>query len=180
MAEAFGLVSGGLSVFSLAIQIASSLKTLKDFLDVVKETPTEIRLALNELEVLSLILQDIGQSLNDQTATLPAIRPAVDKAIKLCKTSSDGLESVAREVGGIISSSKRWSSLRGGLKRDRLTRLRLQLESTKTLLALANQCYYKWVPLTSTIKMASHSSDACDIVLCNDKTGRCNIAIWTN
>jgi hypothetical protein len=146
MAKAFGLVSGGLSVFSLAIQIASSLKTLKDFLDVVKETPIEVRLALNELEILSLVLQDIEQSVDDQTATLPTIRPAVDKAIKLCKTSSDGLELVAQEVSGIILSSKRWSSFRGALKRDRLTKLRMQLESTKTLLALANQCYYKWVP----------------------------------
>jgi hypothetical protein len=180
MAEAFGIVSGGLSVFSLAIQIASSLKTLKDFLDVVKETPTEVRLALNELEVLSLVLQDIEQSVNDQTASLPSIGPAVDKAIKLCKTSSDGLESVAQEVSGIILSGKRWSSFRGGLKRDRLARLRMQLESTKTLLALANQCYYKWVPLTSVMKRASHSSNACDIVLCSDKTGRFNIVIWTN
>jgi hypothetical protein len=143
MAEAFGLVSAGFSVASLAIQIASSLKTLKDFLDVVKETPTEVRLALNELEVLSLVLQNIEQSVNGQTATLPAIRPAVIQAIELCKISDDALKSVAQEVNEMVFAGKRWSSFKGALKRDKLTRLRMQLESTKTLLALANQCYYK-------------------------------------
>lgn len=143
MAEAFGVVSGGLGILSVAIQIASSLKTLKDFLDLAKETPEEIRLALNELEVLSLVLQDIEQSVDDGRASLPVMRQAVDQAVKLCKTSSDGLQSLAQETGRLVSSKNRWSSFRGALKRDKLTRLRTQLESTKTLLALANQCYYK-------------------------------------
>jgi hypothetical protein len=62
MAEAFGVISGGLSVVSLAIQIADSIKRLKDFCDLVKEAPDEVCLALDEVEVLSLVLQDIEHS----------------------------------------------------------------------------------------------------------------------
>jgi hypothetical protein len=39
MAEVFGVVSGDLGVVSLAIQIADSIKQLKDFYDLVKEAP---------------------------------------------------------------------------------------------------------------------------------------------
>lgn len=144
MAEVLGLASGVISVFSLAIQVASSIKILKDFIDTVKETPAEVRLALNEVEILSFVLQDIEQSVKDQTAAIPVIHPAVTKAIQLCKTSNEALEMLVQEVNVIIKADKRRSSIKAALKRDKLLRFRVQLDSTKTLLTLANQCYYKY------------------------------------
>jgi len=144
MAEAFGVLSGAFGVFSLSIQIASSIKTLKDFVDVVKETPAEAHHALNEVEALSLVLQDIEQSVRDQTAALPAMQPAIIKAVQLCKTSNDILEALAQELNNMAIAGKRWLSVKAALRRDRLTRFRMKLESTKTLLVLANQCYYKY------------------------------------
>jgi hypothetical protein len=145
MAEAFGIVSSGLSVFSLAIQIASSIKTLKNFLDIAKEIPAEVRLAIDELEVLSLVLQDIEQSVGDQSASSPRIRLAVEKAIGLCKASNTALLVVAEEISEMVGKGKRWASVKGALKRDKMARLRGQLESSKTLLILANQCFYQQV-----------------------------------
>jgi hypothetical protein len=145
MAEVFGLVSSGLSVFSLAIQIASSIKTLKNFLDIAKEIPAEVRLAIDELEVLSLVLQDIEQSVGDQSTSSPRIRPAVEKAIGLCKASNKALLVVAEEINEMIAKGKRWATVKGALKRDKMARLHNQLERSKSLLILANQCFYQQV-----------------------------------
>ncbi|KAH7393579.1 hypothetical protein BKA64DRAFT_91682 [Cadophora sp. MPI-SDFR-AT-0126] len=142
MAEVFGVIGGGLSVFSLAIQLASSIKILKDFLDIIEETPTEVCVALEELDILSLVLQDIEQSINDQMYTIPTIRPAVEKSIRLCKTGCVSLNCIAEEISGLLASKRKWTSFKVGLKRDKLARLKVHLESTKTLLTLANQCYY--------------------------------------
>lgn len=143
MAEVFGVVTGGLGVLSLAVQIASSLKTLKDSLDVVKETPAEVKMALDELEVLSLVLKDVDQSVQDQAVSSPIVRSAIEKAVKLCKASCDALDVVVNDIQAMISSKKKWAAVKGALKRDKLTRVQVQLERAKGLLVLANQCYYK-------------------------------------
>lgn len=145
MAEVFGVVSGDLGVVSLVIQIADSIKQLKDFCDLVKEAPDEVRLALGEVEVLSLVLQDIEQSMHDQSTCVPAIEAAVRKSLHLCRVSNDALMSVAKGLNGDIAGGKRWSSFKAALKKDSLMKFRARLEGAKMTLMLANQCYYQLV-----------------------------------
>jgi hypothetical protein len=145
MAEAFGVISGGLSVVSLAIQIADSIKRLKDFCDLVKEAPDEVRLALDEVEVLSLVLQDIEHSMYDQSTCVPAIKTAVMRSLHLCRVSSDALLTIARDLYSDMAGGKRWSSFKAALRKDNMMKFRARLEGAKTTLMLANQCYYQLV-----------------------------------
>lgn len=66
MAEVFSVIAGGLSVVSLAIQLSESIQKLRDFYESVKEFSNDIRLGLDEIGILSLVLQDIEQSIQDR------------------------------------------------------------------------------------------------------------------
>jgi len=143
MAEAFSVISGGLSVVSLALQIADCIKRLNDFCDLVKEAPDEVRLALGEVEVLSLVLQDIEYSVHDQSPRLPAVKAAVMRSLYLCRVSGDALLALVRDLNSDMAGGKRWPSLKAALKIDRMTKFRVRLEGAKTTLMLANQCYYQ-------------------------------------
>jgi hypothetical protein len=61
MAE-LGAVASAIGIASFGIQVADSVIKLKDFWERVKEAPEEIRFVLEEIETLSLVLAEIGQS----------------------------------------------------------------------------------------------------------------------
>jgi hypothetical protein len=63
MAEMFGVVASGISVVSLAFQVADSIKKLKDFCDLVKGALEDICLTLNEIEAMTAVLGDIDKSI---------------------------------------------------------------------------------------------------------------------
>jgi hypothetical protein len=143
MAEVFGVISGGLSVVSVVVQLADSIKKLRDFCDLVKEAPDEIRLVLDEVEALSYFLQEIECTANDSNGYLSNIEAAVQRSMRLCQVGSDSLSSLAADLQSAMASKKRWASLKAALKNEKLMKLRVQLEGSKTTLMLANQCYYK-------------------------------------
>lgn len=143
MAEVFGIITGGVGVVSLAIQLADSIKKLRDFCDLVKEAPGEVRLALDEVELLSYVLQDIEQGLQGNGACSSSVDVAVTRSIRFCQTANGALKLLAEELHNEMASKKRWASLKAASKSDRLVKLRCQLERAKTTLMLANQCYYK-------------------------------------
>jgi Fungal N-terminal domain of STAND proteins len=143
MAEAFGIVSGGLGVVSLSLQIDDCIKRLKDFCNLLKEPPDEVRLVLNEVEVLSLVLQDIEHSVHDQSTCLPTVKAAVMRSLHLCRLSGDALLALSRDLNSNMASGKGWALLKATLKKDRMARFQVKLEGAKRTLMLANQCYYQ-------------------------------------
>ncbi|KAI9743630.1 MAG: hypothetical protein M1818_002946 [Claussenomyces sp. TS43310] len=142
MAEVFGIVGGGVGVASLAIQITDSIRKLKGFCSLVKDTPEEVRLAIEEVEILSEVLTDIERGAQDGSARLPSIRSAVTRSIQLCRVSNDGLRTLAQDLSANSGDGKRWPTIKAALNRDKLERFRGRLESAKTTLLLANQYYY--------------------------------------
>ena len=83
MAEVFGVIGGGLSAVSLSIQIAESITRLRDIFASVRESPSSIQFMLDEMSVLSLVLEDIEQSIQDKSACLPTYRTALMKSLQL-------------------------------------------------------------------------------------------------
>lgn len=145
MAEVLGIVAGGLGIVSVAIQVADSIKKLRDFCDLIKEAPADVRLTLDELEALSDVLQDIEHSIRDSSKQSNGFQAAVLRSLRLCQSVSDSLKFLAQEIQNDLANKKRWASLKAALKNDKIVKLRRRLEGMKTTLMLANQCYYAWV-----------------------------------
>lgn len=143
MAEILAVVASGMSVVSLAIQFADSIQKLKGFCDIMKSATDEIRLALDELEILSLILEDINQSVQQELFLSPRIKIAVMKSLRLCRVSSEALMSLVKEMENSSSVGRKRSVLKFALQKDKMDMFKLKLESTKSTMLLANQCYHQ-------------------------------------
>jgi len=143
MAELLGVVASGMSVVSLGIQIAESIQKLRAFYALVQAAPADILLPLDELETLSLILEDIDQSFQDEAFLNARAKLIIMKSYRLCRNSGQALTALAKDLEQGIQSGKRKGAFKIALKKDKLEDLRKRLESTKSTLQLANQCYYQ-------------------------------------
>jgi hypothetical protein len=143
MAEVLGVVASGMSVMSLAFQVADSVKKLKDFCDFVKDAPEEIRLTLDEIEAMTLVLGDIDESVQAQNSLPPSTKNAVARSIRLCRTCAATLQSLATELQNGLARQKRRSSFKVALTREKLMNIKARIECSKSTLLLANQYYYQ-------------------------------------
>jgi len=143
MAELLGVVASGMSVVSLGIQIAESIQKLRAFYALVQAAPADILLLLDELETLSLILEDIDQSFQDEVFPNARAKLIVMKSYRLCRNSGHALTALAKDLERGIQSGKSKGGFRMALKKDKIEDLRKRLESAKSTLQLANQCYYQ-------------------------------------
>lgn len=141
MAEALGFVASGAGVVSLAFTLAESIKKLNDFCDAVKDAPEEIRLTIDEIEILSLLLEDIDQTSQQQIYVSPAIRLATIKSFGLCKDAARSLQSLVKDLHDGLSTKKKRSAFKFALKKEKVEELRSRLERAKSTMLLASQCY---------------------------------------
>jgi hypothetical protein len=141
MAEVLGVVASGMSVVSLAIQVAESINKLKAFYSLVQSAPTDIILLLDELETLSLILEDVDSSIRDELLLNPRVKVAVMRSYRLCRSSGEALARLAAELELGINTGKKRGTLKAAMKKDKIDELEKRLESAKATMMLANQCY---------------------------------------
>ena len=141
MAEILAVAASGMSVVSLAIQITESIQKLKDFSDNIKNAPVEIRLALDEVEILSLVLEDIDQSIQQELFLSPLIQTAVMKSLRLCRVTGEALTSLVKEMEANMDVGKKRGALKFAMKKEKLDHFRQMLENAKLTILLANQCY---------------------------------------
>jgi hypothetical protein len=143
MAE-FGVISGSLGIVSLAIQVANSVKKLKDFLNSVKEAPDEIKYTIRQIEALDLVLSDRGADEDDQN-----ISEAASIAMGTCKMflnqAAGNLQIIVKELDLAISQRKRMGSFKAVLKQSTLDKLKQRLRDAQDLLVLSNQYYLQSV-----------------------------------
>jgi hypothetical protein len=142
MAEVLGVVASGISIASIAIQIGDSAFKLKEFWDTVKEAPEEIKYLIDEIETLSLILSDIGNSEQQGDLTLVG-RESAKKSLEFCQKGSAILEGVVKELDEKIAKGKRIGGIKAALKKNVTERLRDRLRSAQFMLMLSNQTYYE-------------------------------------
>ena len=122
MAELVGVVASGISIATLAAQIASSVIKLKGYWSELKEAPEDIRLLIEEVEDVQLVLADIEEDRRcnpiSQTASGSI---SASRCLERCKKGADLLKNLADELGAeITSSSKRkkaWASAKVILKK---------------------------------------------------------------
>ena len=141
MAEALAVVASGMSVVSLAIQVAENLEKLKRFWELIEAAPEEVRLAFEEVEILSLVLEDIDRGVQQQLLLSPAIKVAVMKSLRLCRSCGDALGALAKEMENSIMFGRRRGGLKVALKQEKMNIFKRKLENAKATFLLAHHCY---------------------------------------
>ena len=77
MAAILGVVSSGMAVVSLAIQVAESIQKVRSFCSFIQSAPDDILLAIEELEILSVVLEHVDRSLQQHVFSDPKVRRVV-------------------------------------------------------------------------------------------------------
>jgi hypothetical protein len=144
MAEILAVVASGMGVASLAMQVASSVKKLKDFCDRVKDTPSEVRDTLEDIEILSIVIDEIEAMARSGGCLPQGLHNALLRSAKRCLEASDGLRSIASEIEAAIQKRKLRGAVKGALKKSRLDEIRQRLESAKMTCVLAGQSHQRY------------------------------------
>jgi len=144
MAEVFGVVAGGLSVASLAIQIVENLTKVINFCESIKEAPTDIQRLLLELQILSNVISAI--QLVYEKHSLPETSEAVTrKCLGLVRHDISKLLSLSLELERKLNSEKRltrtWARVQSVLSESKIAVLRGHLERAKGGLQLLQFCH---------------------------------------
>jgi hypothetical protein len=150
MAELVGVVASGISIGTLAVQIASSIVKLKDYWSQIKEAPEDIRLLLEEIDDLYLLLHGI----EDDRAQNPISNSLLDqvsatRCIEHCKRVADRLNDLVydleKDITGRKGLKKKWASTKAVLEKAKIDRYKSRLETAVKLLSLAYQIYTRFV-----------------------------------
>lgn len=122
MAEILGTVTSGFAVVSLAIQVAETIHKLKTFHSLMQSAPADILFAIEELETLSMVLEDVDRSMQEQLFLDPRVKGAVMKSWRLCKVTVDGLVSLVGSLEEGLGKGKRKmsGSLRVAMKKGEM------------------------------------------------------------
>lgn len=143
MAEAFGVVAGGISVASLAIQILENINRVINFCESIREAPTDIQRILLELQLLSNIIS--GIQLVFQKRSLPKISEAtIKKSLDLVRHDISKLSDLSLDLERKLKSDKRitrtWARVQTVLSEKKIAILRDHLDRAKGTLQLL-QCW---------------------------------------
>ena len=160
MAELLGVIASGMTVVSLAIQVAESIQKLKAIHSLVADAPEDLRLALDEVEILSLILEDVDRSIQEQLFLDPRTRIAVAKSYRLCWSSGEALKSLVKQLERGMFKGKKRGSLKVAMKKDEMELFRKRLDGAKSTMLLANQCFEGAIQKQ---KWESHERDMLEI-----------------
>ena len=144
MAEVLGVVAGGISIVSFAIQIASSVQQILDFWASMKGAPQNVQNLLEELdllaEILSMVNGNIGIIDNDETSPRHI---ATLKAARYCQSAAKCIDAVVKDLSdgfAMPRGRRHWTAVKAVLKDKKMSECFRRLERAKTMLSLAQQC----------------------------------------
>lgn len=143
MAEILGVVAGGVGIAGFAAQIISSVQQIQDFWSSIRDAPADIKSLLDELTLLSEMLDDID--IDEQTMRGQVV---ATKAARYCQTAAKSIDAVVRDLADglqMTKGRKQWAAVKAVLKEKRMARSLQQLERAKAMLILAYQCYIQYV-----------------------------------
>lgn len=106
MAETLGAVASGFAVVSLAIQVAETINKLRNFYSLMQSAPADILFAIEDLETLSLILEDVDRSVQQQVFLDPKAKLGVMRSWRLCKTATQGLVALVERLENNLGGAK--------------------------------------------------------------------------
>jgi len=146
MAEIVGLVASGISIATLAVQIANSLAKLKSYWNDIIEAPEDITLLIEELDGLYHSLADIDkhQHRNPISSTVSKVT-SISRCLELCRQAASQLEELTDKLSADINTQhrlkKRWASAKVVFKKDKIKKYKSRLKSAIRLLSISYQCY---------------------------------------
>ncbi|CZT51960.1 uncharacterized protein RSE6_13187 [Rhynchosporium secalis] len=130
MAEILGTIASGFAVISLAIQIAGTIQKLKNFHSLMQSAPTDILFAIEELETLSMVLEDVDRSMQEQSW-------------RMCQVATDGMVELVNKLEEHIGKGKMRAKFKFAKRKGQIDEFRTRIECAKTTMLLANQVYYQ-------------------------------------
>lgn len=144
MAEVFGVITGAISVGSLAIQIFDSIQKLHEFCNAVQDVPRDFFRILEELELLGSILIELENDSETQGILTEKVRlPSVKDPLDYCRRAAQELNNLVIELSYYSKDTKirrKWAAVKAVLKKDRVVGIQKRLESAKSMLNLAISC----------------------------------------
>lgn len=148
MAEVLGIVGGGFSVASLAMQILDNINRVINFVGSIKEAPTNIHRILLELQLLSNIVSGIRLTFMKRSF-LSISDASTMKSLDLIKYDVSKLSDLSLDLERKINSEKRttrtWARVKTVLSEKKIEALRFQLDSAKGTLQLLQSREILWV-----------------------------------
>ena len=134
MGELIGVVSSGVAVVSLAIQVAESIEKLKSFYSLIQSAPEDILFAMDEFETLSMVFEEVDRSMQQQLFLDPRVKVAVLRSLRLCRSSGDGLKRLVDGLQAEVMKRKIRRSFKAALKTEKIKDFVKQLENTKGII----------------------------------------------
>lgn len=116
----------------------SSLKKLKGFYDLVKDTPSEIHDTLYDIETLHFITEEIKAIARSEPCLPNGLHTVLLRSAKRCLDASNTLRSIIDDIDTAMKKRKLPGAVKGALKKGKLDELRKRLESTKTTWLVAS------------------------------------------
>lgn len=135
MAEAIGLVASGAGIASLAVQIAQSIKKLKEFYDSVRDAPRDLVYLLQYLDILDQHIQEFAQlETSDQWTTNSE---GFRQSIAVCQSQAQEVLSIVKQLEAAIAGNRKWGSIKAVLKNHDLRKVDERLNRAIELLTLS-------------------------------------------
>ncbi|KAK4540419.1 hypothetical protein LTR36_009276 [Oleoguttula mirabilis] len=132
-----GIVAGGAGLLSLAIQLAENAKKLKRFYDGIKNAPETLRTLADDLETMSLFLQQLEchRQADSQDVAL------LVRCLERCQRSSDNIKETVEKMERYMVRFK-LGNLYTAFKEREIKDLLGVLEQAKSSLHLAFSIYH--------------------------------------
>jgi hypothetical protein len=158
MAEVIGVVSGAFTFATVVAQVTKSIIQIKDCWGQIRDAPEDLERLVREIEIFGLILMDIEEDLSkDAVAGVIKNNNHALKSFELCREAAVDLEAASEGLMAEIRSTKgfkrSYASLKVVIKKGNFEKYRTRLGSATRLLSLSQQCYTRFVRMTSTIEL---------------------------
>lgn len=156
MAELVGVVSSAITFTTLAVQVGKSVKTLKDYWDLMRDAPDDIKWLLREVEMFSSIMADIEADLARKAVPVGVSKYHVSQSLRISKEAVEGLDALCKSLMKDLNTSSRlhrsYHAAKKVLRQKEIEKHISKLNNVVRLLTLSQQCYTRCVIIDICIK----------------------------
>lgn len=155
MAEAVGVVAAGVAFAEVILKISSQVFTLKHMWDDFKDVPESVRLLVSDIELLSLVLQELEADMNSSSPDATFLSDGIGSLIvTTCRGALDVLSLSAEEMLQELIAARRMKKVmvkaKFVLKKDFWSKIEKRLRRVVWMLGVAQQHWIMFVLRTST------------------------------
>lgn len=150
MAEVLGVAASGVGIVSLAIQLADSIKKLKDFCEDVRNVPDDIKYITHQLDILNLQLGDVAKEQQTNPVDFNSDE-GLKQCLAACQQGTAQLVTIVKELEDKIAKKGRMGAIRAVLRREKIAILGRRLDSAKTSLMFSYMMYSKSLSVAHVI-----------------------------